>query len=146
LNNIRSLTASGGGDNKLSASEYEDFIVEIEQQVIKTEKHIGEHLKLEENLAKRIDEWNKQLLKSGTKDAIIEDIDRGLKENIEQLADLDVKLKDIDKLLRGFEEVTKAMNGNPDYELRQASVLKLIEQTAANRKQAVEMEKTRNTI
>jgi hypothetical protein len=33
----------------------------------------------------------------------------------------------MDKMLRGFEEVTKAMKNNPDYELRQSSVNKLIE-------------------
>jgi hypothetical protein len=50
-----------------------------------------------------------------------------LKENIQSLSELDVRLKDIDKLLKGFEEVTKAMKDNPDYELRQTSVAKLIE-------------------
>ena len=43
----------------MSAAEYEDFIVEIEGQVAKIEKNIGEHGKLDEKLTKRIDEWNK---------------------------------------------------------------------------------------
>lgn len=49
-------------------------------------------------------------------------------------------------MLRGFEEVTKAMKNNPDYELRQSSVNKLIEQTTETRKQVNEMDKSKKVI
>jgi len=41
------------------------------------------------------------------------------------MGDFNDKLGDIDKIIRGFEEVIKEMKGNPDYEMRINSIKKL---------------------
>ena len=77
--------------------------------------------KIETDLEQRKEEWNKCLFHSGAKDAIVEDIDKAIKDNTNSLQELDVKLKDIDKGLKGFDEVLKAMKNNPDYHSREAA-------------------------
>jgi hypothetical protein len=88
----------------------------------KGEVHSSDLGALDTNLERRKDEWSKCMFKSGAKDALLEDIERSLKDNIEGLDELETKLKDIEKMLRGFNEVSLAMKDNPDYEMRQGYV------------------------
>ena len=85
-------------------------------------------------------------MKTGAKDALVEDIDKGLKDTISSLAELEQKLSDADKILRGFEEVVKAMSNNPDYESRQTAIQKMAELNTQTRSKKDDIEKEKKII
>ena len=86
------------------------------------------------------------MFKSGSKDALVEDIERSLKDNQNNIEEIEQKIKDIEKMVKGFEDVYKGMVGNHDYEQRQAYVKKMIEINNESRKQKEEMEKQKNVL
>jgi len=76
-------------DTKLSANQLEEMIIEIDTCVKKAEVHQNDLSKLDTNLEKRKEEWSKIMFKSGAKDALVDDIERTLKENTSSLEELE---------------------------------------------------------
>jgi len=66
---------------KLSANQLDEMINEIDTCVKKGETHYKDLENLSTNLDKRKDEWSKIMFRSGAKDALVDDIERALKEN-----------------------------------------------------------------
>ena len=58
------------------------------------------------------------MFKSGEKEALIEDVEKVLTDNEAQVNELNSRLQDIEKVIKGFDEALSHMLGNPDYEVR----------------------------
>lgn len=67
------------------------------------------------------------MFKGGAKEALVDDIEKALKDNQLSYDQLVQKLQDAEKMMKGLEEVSKAMENNPDYELRKASITKMVD-------------------
>ncbi len=85
------------GSRILTAQSLEEFIHEIDTCISKGNLNIKELGGLETKLTKRKEEWNKLLFKGGAQEALIEDIDRHIKDNLQSIGNLKNKLSYIEK-------------------------------------------------
>lgn len=67
------------------------------------------------------------MFKGSSKEALVDDIQKSLKDNQSSYDKLAAKVSEADKIIIGLEEITKAMSLNHDYDMRKASIKKMLD-------------------
>ncbi len=67
------------------------------------------------------------MFKGSSKEALVDDIQKSLKDNQVCYDKLAAKVNEADSIIAGLEQITKAMSLNQDYEMRKASIKKMLD-------------------
>ena len=109
----------------LTIGNLQEYIREMDTCTEKGQLHLQDMDKLEERLHRRREDWSKMMFRCSSQEALLDEVEKLLKDHMLSQEVLAKKTADIEKQIKVLEDVVQCMSENPDYALKMGALLKL---------------------